>query len=159
MNPGFPSGQLGITVAQMLLELGPHPPDHVHSWVRFARRVISELRLDPGELEGVITADALNAWSRLLDTWDGEATDADDCFRWSDADVDDEQACYLLYSLHKCMLSRELTSRLTVDDLRTHSPFTMSVVKSFADGLRAVGNCQTHLVDQVLATLGSRVER
>ena len=37
----------------MLLELGPVEPADVQQWVRFARRMVCELRLDPADLHAL----------------------------------------------------------------------------------------------------------
>ncbi len=147
----------------MLLELGPLPPDDVRSWVRFARRVICEVRLDPGDLDGVVTTDALDAWSGLLDSWDVHAVgvldlDDDSPFRWSDEAVDPELAAFMLHAMDRIVRSDDVQERLTKSESRANTPFTMLVVKSFAEGLCAVGSCESHLVGQIISSLQDRLE-
>lgn len=147
----------------MLLELGPLPPDDVRSWVRFARRVICEVRLDPGDLDGVVPTDALDAWSTLLDSWDSAATEAADDpaggpFRWSDDAADPELAAYLLHTVDRIVHSDDVQGRLTKSESRANTPFTMLVVKAFADGLCAVGTCENHLVSQIISSLQDRLD-
>lgn len=141
----------------MLLALGPLPPADVRNWVRFARRVVCELRLDPGDLAGVVDADSLDGWSDLLDSWDAAAVASEDTFRWTDDSIDAEVCAYLLYAMDRVVSSNDVQSRLTPGEAREHAPFTMLVVKSFADGLCSVGTCQSHLVAQVMASLDERM--
>lgn len=141
----------------MVLELGPLPARDVRDWSRLARRMICELRVDPGDLAGIATEDSLNTWAGLVDQWDTRASEAeadDIAFRWSGDHVDTELAEYLLHTLVITMKADVIHNQLSANDVTLHQPFTMLLVQAFVDGLSAEGSCQLHLVDQVRDSLG-----
>ncbi len=140
----------------MHLELGPVGAGDVQQWARFARRVVSELRVAPADLAGVATDDLLRSWSDMIDRWEHDAAIGDEVFRWS-ADVDVELAEYLLHGLDRTINSDGLRARLDRGD-HQHWPFTLHVAQALIDGLGAEGRCQEHLCDQVRVTLGSRLD-
>ncbi len=141
----------------MLLQLGPIPTDDIHGWTRFARRIVCELRVHPGDLDGVVTDDLLDAWSQLIDTWATATLDDRDQFCWFD-DVDNEQAEYLLHGLDSCIQSNQLRSHITNDEDDRHRPTTLAIVQAFVDGLSAEGRCQMHFVDQIKASYGASLD-
>lgn len=123
----------------MLLELGPVDAAEALSWTRFARRLITEMRIDPCDLEGVIGEDLLGQWSALLDLWAAAVvTEGQSTFRYSQT-LEDEQAEFLLYGLTRCMTSPALRARVTAEERHDHDRFTGHVAKAFIAGLSIEG--------------------
>lgn len=141
----------------MLLELGPVAAGDVQQWARFARRMVCDLRVDPRDLAGIATPDFLDQCTQLIDDWERDAALCDGDFRWS-AVMECESAEYLLHGLDRCLSSRSLVERATVDELSAHEPFTMHIVQSLVDSLSSEGSCSEHLCDQIRASLGTALD-
>lgn len=143
----------------MLLSLGPVPTEDVDNWVRFARRVMCEIRMDPGDLGGIATPELLDEWSRLISQWESSRATANkaEWFRWS-SEIGDERAEYLLYSMGRCMEWARKTSRLSDEDRARHSAVSLHVVQGFVDGLLAEGHHHEHYVDQIRASIGAGLD-
>ncbi len=141
----------------MHLELGPVPAGDVQQWARFARRILCELRSDPGDLTGVATEDFLRVWGAMIDRWEHHAALGSEVFRWT-GDLDVELAEYLLHGADRCLQSKDLNSSISRELGTKHGPFTMQIVQALVDGLSAEGRCQEHLCDQVRASLGDRLD-
>lgn len=163
----------------MRLELGPVPAGDVATWCRLARRLSCELRVHPGELEGIATQDLLDGWSQLIEAWDAAANsclakqdggsakqnstedpsqDTPPCnFRWSE-NVDTELAEYLLHGLDRIIQSSAIKDQLTKSEIHAHGSFTLAIVQAFVDGLSGEGRCHQHFVDQVRADFGARLD-
>ena len=140
----------------MLLELGPVAADDAVSWTRFARRLITELRIDPCDLDGVVDRDFLDQWSALIDQW-ADAVSAEpgdgDTFRVTQT-LDDELAEFLLHGLTRCMTSPSLLARVTADEHDDHDRFTGHVAKAFITGLAIEGRPCDHYQDRLHALDG-----
>ena len=142
----------------MLLQVGPIPTDDINQWTRTARRILCELRVHPGDLDGVVTDDLLDGWSSLVDAWSTTAAECEpDQFCWFD-DVDNEQAEYLLHGLDIALHLRVVREQLTDSEFDRHRSITMNVVQAFVDGLSAEGRYHEHLVDQVRASFGAELD-
>ncbi len=146
----------------MLLELGPLPTDAVLQWSRVARRVICELRLEPGDLDGIVSDDLLAGWAHLIDGWETSAsehrgTNPSLDFRWSHT-IDTEMAEYLLHGLDHALHSPHLRSRFTDEEAKAHWGLTCCVVQAFVDGLSTEGHCHEHYVDQVRASFSTALD-
>jgi hypothetical protein len=140
----------------MLVELGPFAADDVQSWARFARRLIIELRVDPGDLDGVATDDLLDQWSTLIDDW-AEAAASGDTFRWSHV-LDTELGEFLLHGLDRCFHSPAVQARVTGEESLTYRSFTVHVFQAFVDGLDSEGVAHEHYADQIRASLGRSLD-
>lgn len=140
----------------MLVELGPVAATDVQSWTRFARRVITELRVDPGDLEGLATEDLLGHWARLIDHW-AAISSGPEVFRWSE-DLDGEVAEFLLHGLERCFHSPGVQNRITDDEAGVHKPFTVHVIHAFVDALVAEGVAHEQYADQIRASLGASLD-
>ncbi len=137
----------------MLVVLGPVDSVEVCRWIKFARRIICELRLDPDDLHGVVTDDMLVSWSRLIDQWERQAID-EPTFRWSEA-LESDQAEYLLHGFERCLQSRSIRQSSTAEERETQRQFSMHIVQAFVDGLSEEGRSCQHYVDQVRTSVGS----
>lgn len=140
----------------MLVELGPVAAAGVLDWTRFARRMIAELRVDPGDLEGVATEDLLAQWSQLIDDWATRAGESE-TFRWS-MPIDSEVAEFLLHGLERCYHSPKIQARLTDAERQAQRPFTVHVIQAFIDGLDTDGVAHVHYADQVRGSIGSSLD-
>jgi hypothetical protein len=146
----------------MQVELGPVAITDMQAWLRFARRLITELRTDPDELAGIATDDFLSQWSTLIEEWDaasrnGGAALADGSFRWSQR-LGGEEAEFLLHGLERCLHSATIRSKITSDEAATHRAMTMHLVQAFVDGLSAEGQAHQHYADQVKALFGPALD-
>lgn len=144
----------------MLVELGPLAAADVCGWIRFARRVIVELRVDPHDLEGVATDDLLRQWSGLIDEWAQVAQTAEAAstqFRWS-TEIDSEVAEFLLHGFERVMRSPGVQAKITEEEAETRRPFSLHVVGAFVDGLEGEGTTHGLYADQIRASLGSSLD-
>ncbi len=141
----------------MLLELGPLAAQDVQDWARFARRMICEFRVDPSDLEGVATSDFLEEWQSLIDAWDRHARTTGPAFRWS-SHLDVELAEYLLHGMDRCVNSDAVQRLATEEERAAYAAFTFHVVQAFVDGLAGQGSCHEHLIDQIRASVGARLD-
>lgn len=124
----------------------------VRSWTRFARRVVTEIRTDPGQLGGIVSDDLLDQWSALIDRW-FDRSDGDTDFRWSET-LDCEMAEFLLHGLERCFHSTAVQARVTQAESAAQRSFTMHVIQAFVVGLEGEGETHCHYADQVRASLG-----
>ncbi len=139
----------------MVLEVGPCPVDEVTGWVRFARRILVELKTTP-DRERPIAVDLIELWARTLDMWSVAATEASaaqEQFRWS-AEFHPDVGEFMLHGLDQCLNSPVVMGWITPKEAATQQPFTMRVVRAFIDGLYTEGNSCRHYVDQVETSLG-----
>ncbi len=139
----------------MQVELGPVQSADVRSWIRLSRRIIAELRVDAGDLAGVVDDDVLCQWSRLIDQWALAA--GSEWFRWSQP-LDAEVGEYLLHGLEQVFLSGTVQARITPEESMRQRPFTMHVFHSFVDALDAEGMGHVHYADQIRAKLRLAVD-
>ena len=140
----------------MLVELGPVDVSEVQQWTRIARRLVTELRTNPADLEGIATEDLLGQWSKLIDAWALASTGTDE-FRWSQA-IDSDLAEFLLHGLDRCFHSSQVQARITSDELSAYLPFTMHVLHAFVDGLSAEGGPCVEYVEQLKGSLGDSLD-
>ena len=136
----------------MLVELGPVAAADVETWSRFARRVVTEVRTNPADLDGIATDDLLRQWSGLIERWADCAREREQ-FRWSES-VDCEIAEYLLHGLERCLQSPSVRSRITPSEYETHRPFTMHVISAFVFGLEGEGHTYEEYASQLRGSLG-----
>jgi hypothetical protein len=140
----------------MLVELGPVAATEVKGWAKFARRLIVELRVDPGDLDGIATDDLLGQWSGLIEEWAASATGVD-TFRWSRT-LDPELGEFLLHGLDRCFHSPDVQARVTSEESIAHRSFTVHVFQAFVDGLDSEGVAHEHYADQIRASLGRSLD-
>ena len=137
----------------MLLELGPVEAEQVVRWTRFARRLLTEVRLDPCDLDGVVCEDFLRQWSTLIDTWADAVGPSDDLagamFRLTQA-IDDEQAEFLLHGLIRFMTSPSVAARMSEAD-HDNDLFTGHVARAFITGLSMEGRPCEHYQEHLLS--------
>lgn len=140
----------------MLVELGPVAATEVHGWTRFVRRLVTELRTDPHDLEGVVSDDFLDYWSRLIDEW-ADIAASGETFRHTQS-LDCELAEFLLHGFERCYHSPGLATRITADEAERHRPFTMHVVRCFIDGLAVEGRPHEQYAERIRASLGNSLD-
>ncbi|MGI9596249.1 MAG: hypothetical protein ACR2QK_08820 [Acidimicrobiales bacterium] len=144
----------------MVLELGPWPAQDVLRWTKFARRILVELRADPG-CEELVSSDVVELWSRTLDEWSRAAVSVseneDEPFRW-DSELEPEVVEFLLDGLDKCLHSPTVMGWVTPAEAEEQRAFTIRVVRAFVDGLNAEGRSCRHYADQILVSLGDLLQ-
>ena len=139
----------------MVLELGPCQADEAAGWVRFARRILLELRAAP-ESEQPVSSDLIDLWARTLDDWSRSASEAghrSEPFRWS-SEYDPEVAEFQLHGLERCLRSPVVMAWITPQEAHRQQPFTMRVVRAFVDGLNTEGTSCRHYAEEVSASFG-----
>lgn len=119
--------------------------------------MVCEFRVDPSDLEGVATSDILTQWQSLIDAWDLHASTTGPTFRWS-SHIDIELAEYLLHGLDRCVQSEAVQVLATPKEQATYAAFTFHVMQAFVDGLSGQGGCHEHLIDQIRASVGARLD-
>ena len=143
-----------------MVELGPVPAVEVEGWTRFARRMIVELRVAPGDLEGVASEDLLVRWSDLIDQWATVASEGrspNETCRWS-VEVEVEVGEYLLHGLERCFHSPVVQARITETEAQTQRPFTMHLIEAFIDALTAEGVGHEEYAEVIRASLGGSLD-
>lgn len=116
----------------MLLELGPLDAAAMQRWSRVARRLLLELRVDPGDLDGVIDLDFLDTWARLIDQWEATAREPSPSFHWA-GQLECEMAEYLIHGLERILASDRLRELTTIDEVSDTQPITMHLIDRFCD--------------------------
>ena len=53
----------------MQVSLGPLDADEMNGWLRFARRVLCDLRTEPGDMDSLFAANLLGEWCAMVDSW------------------------------------------------------------------------------------------
>jgi hypothetical protein len=143
----------------MVVELGPCQAEDAVQWLKFARRIITELR-SIADSEQVLPPDVVELWSQTLDEWNATAIElgaSGEPFRWS-ADMEPEVAEYLLHGLDVGLHSPTVLSWMTPVEIESQRAFTKLVVLAFVDGLTAEGRSGRHYADQILVSLGDLLE-
>ncbi len=143
----------------MVVELGPCQAEDVVRWLKFARRIITELR-STADSEQVLPPDVVELWSQTLDDWNATAIELEasgDPFRWS-VEMEPEVAEYLLHGLDVGLHSPTVLGWMTPAEIEEQRAFTRLVVRAFVDGLAAEGRSGRHYVDQILTSLGDLLE-
>ncbi len=138
----------------MVVDLGPSPAEDAMAWSKFARRVMVELRSDPGN-DRWVADDLVSMWSTTVDGWLDEAVRCQDQqrpFRWSE-EMEPEVAEFLLDGLDRCLRSPILRDVCTPAELRRQRPFTVLVVRGFVESLAAEGKGCKHYTDQIETSL------
>lgn len=102
----------------------------MQQWSRLARRLLLELRVDPGDLDGVIDLDFIDTWARLIDQWESAARGTAAPFHWS-GQLECEMAEYLIHGLERILTSDRLRELTTVDDLTSTRPITLHLIDRF----------------------------
>jgi hypothetical protein len=136
----------------MVLELGPSPAEEALNWIKFARRILVELRTEAG-----VGDELLDLWSQTIEEWSSHARhslDQGEPFRLA-VETEPEVAEFLLNGLDRYINSPELKRQCTPAELDQHRAFTTVVVQSFLDGLTAeCGSCQQY-ADHITESLAS----
>ncbi len=143
----------------MELEVGPVPAAEADSWIKFARRILIELKSTPS-VDDLPAADAVDLWSQTIDAWSNiarQATVGAKPFRVSST-YEPEFAEYLLHGLEQCLLSRTVAEWVRPEEAKQQLPFTLMVVRAFVEGLASEGHSAQHYVDQIMAAFGQDLD-
>lgn len=138
----------------VLIQLGPVQASDVDGWLRFTRRVISDLRTQPG---GLPTDDArmrVAEWSSLIDEWDAALaeTEPDEDFVWRGS-IDPDRAEFLLFALQRSLSSEAVAESAGPEDMQNHGWFTLHVMQRFIVGLENEGRAHAEYVEQLRAKM------
>ncbi|MFW2380408.1 MAG: hypothetical protein ACN4GZ_01525 [Acidimicrobiales bacterium] len=149
----------------MLVQLGPVESKQMEGWLRFARRVLCDLRTEPGDMGTRFSQNLLTEWNRLIDQWSrtkplGDETH-DNEFIWR-GDVEPDKAEYLLHSLQRALHSATVAAWVTPDDLANHGFVTYHIMQRFIDALDSEGIAHEEFVEQLrseIARFGASLTR
>ena len=136
----------------MLVQLGPVDSKQCDGWIRFARRVLCDLRTEPGDLESSFSQNIFTEWNRLIDEWSlrlaasGPRTMGQ--FIWR-GELEPDNAEYLLHSLQRALHSATVAARVTPEDLEDHGPVTVHVMQCLIDALESQGEAHVEYVEQL----------
>lgn len=149
----------------MLVHLGPVESKQMDGWLRFARRVLCDLRTEPGDMGGSFTENLFTEWNRLIDQWSltlstarrrGEAE-----FSWR-GELEPDKAEYLLHSLQRGLHSSTVAAWVTPDDMTNHGMVTLHIMQRFIDALESEGEAHVEYVEQLrseVARFGASLAR
>lgn len=143
----------------MELEVGPVSAAEADSWIKFARRILVELKTAP-PVDDLPASGVVELWSQTIDTWSDiarQATAGAVPFRVS-CSYEPEFGEYLLHGLEQCLLSRTVAEWVRPEEAKQQLPFTLMVVRAFVEGLASEGHSAQHYVDQIMAAFGQDLE-
>jgi hypothetical protein len=143
----------------MVVEIGPCPAAEADGWTKFARRMIIELKSDPG-LVSQVSPDLIDLWSEYIDRWAAQAAAADaadEPFRWSES-MEPEVGEFLLHGLDRYLHSPFIKQAATEAETEAHMAFTMKLVRAFVEGLSTEGKSFGQYVDQILISFGAELD-
>lgn len=136
----------------MLIQLGPVDSEQIDGWIRFARRVLCDLRTEPGDLENSFSQNTFTEWNRLIDQWShtlsASGPGSDGGFIWR-GELEPDKAEYLLHSWQRALHSATAAAWITSDDMANHGAVTIHVMQCLIDSLESEGEAHVEYVDQL----------
>lgn len=135
----------------MLVHLGPVESEQMEGWLRFARRVLCDLRTEPGDMGSSFSQNLLAEWNRLIDQWSltlSSTRQRDDEFVWRD-ELEPDKAEYLLHSLQRALHSATVAAWVTPEDMTNHGLVTFHIMQRFIDSLESEGEAHVEYVEQL----------
>ncbi len=136
----------------MLVHLGPVDSKQMEGWLRFARRLLCDLRTEPGDMSSRLSKSLLTEWNKLIDQWsvslsiDKQNSSRD--FMWR-GELESDKAEYLLHSLQRTLHSATVAAWVTPDDLAKHGLVTFHIMQCFINSLESEGVAQFEYVEQL----------
>ncbi len=134
----------------MLLELGPTDIDAANGWMRFARRVLCELRMTPERFGGVASDAFLSSWADLIDQWSTRSSG--EIFRWT-AEIDDDLAAYLIAGWLRLAEQPIYRAEFALPPSDPRHRFGNHVIRSMLAGLEACDAAHAHCAQELTATM------
>lgn len=134
----------------MLVELGPTDIDAATGWMRFARRVLCELRMTPERFGGVATETFMEHWSDLIDQWSIAAKG--DTFRWT-GDIDDDIVAYLVAGWLRLAQLPVYYTDFGLDRCDPRFRFGSHVIRSMVAGLEQCDEAHAHCAHALASTM------
>ncbi len=136
----------------MLVHVGPVESKQMEGWLRFARRVVCDLRTAPGDMDSRVSPNLLTEWNKLIDQWSAKLSTNDKSdkteFMWH-GELDPDKVEYLLHSLQRTLHSATMAAWVTPDDLKSHGLVTFHIMQRFIDSLESEGNAHVEYVEQL----------
>ncbi|NNE96185.1 MAG: hypothetical protein HKN24_09180 [Acidimicrobiales bacterium] len=138
----------------MLVHIGPVGAAQMDGWLRFSRRVLCDLRTEPGDLGRTFAQNLLAEWNKLMDEWaavlDETMRAGQPDFVWK-GDLDPDEGEYLVYSLQRTIRSTTVAAWVSPEDLANHGLITYHVLKRLIDSLESEGVAHHEFVEQMRA--------
>ncbi len=137
-------------------------------WLAFSRRVMCDLRTEPGDMASDSNFGVVLEWNRLMDEWAAAiaaAAPSNSLLPSGESDVtwegefDPDRAEYLMHSLQKTMHSATVDALVTEEDIQHHGWLTMHIMSRFIDSLENEGRAHAEYVDQLRQSIRSVKER
>ena len=110
--------------------------------------MVSELRIDPADLEGIATDDFLGAWSTVIDAIDERCATCDTEFRSTEV-LDDDVGEYLVHGMSKCLANPSLGQLVTLEEQRAQLRFTRHLAEALVTGLVVEGRDCGHYLHRI----------
>ncbi len=137
----------------MLVHLGPVDAPQMEGWLRFARRLMCDLRTEPGDMDSQFAKSLLNDWCDLVDDWAAQLNLGEKSFSWR-GDLEPDKAEFLLHSLERALHSATVAAWVTEDDLAAHGVVTFHIMQRFIESLEGQGSAHAEYVEQLRTLVG-----
>lgn len=135
----------------MQVSLGPLDADEMNGWLRFARRVLCDLRTEPGDMDSLFAANLLGEWCAMVDSWNDvliEGSSDRTHFVWARS-LEPDKVEYLLHSLQQTLHSATVAAWVTPEDLQSHGIVTLHIMQRFIEALESEGTAHVEYVEQL----------
>ena len=135
----------------MQVSLGPLDADEMNGWLRFARRVLCDLRTEPGDMDSQFAASLLSEWCAVIDSWNEaliNGSSDSNHFVWAQS-LEPDKVEYLLHSLQKTLHSATVAARVTPEDLQSYGIVTLHIMQRFIEALESEGTAHVEYVEQL----------
>jgi hypothetical protein len=129
-------------------------------WLRFTRRVMCDLRTEPGDMAVGGAKTLIASWNHLLDEWHADLSDLPpgQDFVWEGM-LEPDQAEYLLHALQRSLRSTKVSSRVNRGDMQLHGWMTLHIMERFIDSLETEGRAHAEYVEQLRSSMSRFAER
>ena len=138
----------------MLVHIGPVGAAQMDGWLRFSRRVLCDLRTEPGDMGNHFAKNLLAEWNPLMDEWSAVLDDVIEAgegeFVW-EGELEPDNAEYLVHSLQRTIRSATVAAWVTPEDLSNYGLITYHVLKRLIDSLESEGVAHHEFVEQMRA--------
>jgi hypothetical protein len=141
-----------LPFSSMVVHVGPVESKQMEGWLRFARRVLCDLRTEPGDMESRFSQNLLTEWNKLIDQWSATLStihkDGEPEFMWR-GELEPDKVEYLLHSLQRTLHSATVAAWVTPEDLEKHGLVTYHIMQRLTDSLESEGTAHVEYVEQL----------
>lgn len=129
-------------------------------WLRFTRRVMCDLRTEPGDMAVSGARTLISSWNKLLDEWHTDLSELPpgQDFVWEGI-LEPDHAEYLLHTLQRSLRSTKVSTRVNPDDMQRNGWMTLHIMERFIDSLESEGRAHAEYVEQLRSSMARFAER